>query len=123
MKVCIKCASYTKIQGVPGRWISVPRPDIKADGESCAGCDAPLQNGDVWIAGRECAWRCGDTATEHEHFAVSIRENGRLLGRLAPDGTATKRNLFALVLSKAAADDIASQINERGEFTAKVIPF
>lgn len=73
-----------------------------------------------------CGWRCGDDAPGHRHFAVVIRENGKLLGRLCPDGTTSTRNIYASVLSKATAERIAAEINERPPFpgvTAKVAAF
>lgn len=57
-------------------------------------------------------------------FAVLVRDlNGKLLGRLTPDGYVTKRNIFAVMLHKEKAEEIAAEINEAGEFTAKVIRF
>lgn len=70
-----------------------------------------------------CHWKCGDDAPDHKHFAISVRENGKLLGRLTPDGGATKRNMFACIFSKARAEKIAQEINDEGAFSAKVIPF
>jgi len=70
-----------------------------------------------------CPWSCGDTTPRHSHFTVIVREGGRLLGRLCPDGTATTRKIHAAILSRAKADEIAAAINDRGEFTAHVAPF
>ena len=70
-----------------------------------------------------CGWRCGDETPDHKHYAVSVRENGKLLGRLTPDGTATNRNVFAAIMGHARAEKIAGEINESGTFTARVIPF
>lgn len=67
---------------------------------------------------------CGDTAPEHKHYAVLIRENGKLLGRLGSRGTVTNRNIRAVILGKARAEQIAAEINEQDDdLTAKVIPF
>ena len=73
-----------------------------------------------------CGWRCGDTEPEHKHFTVIARENGKLLGRLTPDGYTTNRRIYAAVLSKARAEQIASEINSDPPFpgvTATVKPF
>jgi hypothetical protein len=70
-----------------------------------------------------CGWKCGDETPDHKHFAVSIRENGKLLGRLAPDGSATKRNIYAAILSESRAQKVTQEINEIPHFQAKVIPF
>ena len=56
-------------------------------------------------------------------YAVLIRENGKLLGRLTPEGTATNRNIFAAMLTKEQADEIVEEINSAGTFTAKTIKF
>ncbi|GAA3145486.1 hypothetical protein GCM10020255_024470 [Rhodococcus baikonurensis] len=58
-----------------------------------------------------CFWKCGDTAPDHEHYTVIVRENGRLLGRLAPGGRTTTRKIRASLLSKATATRIAGEIN------------
>lgn len=70
-----------------------------------------------------CFWRCGDSAPDHEHYTVIVRENGKLLGRLCPDGTTTNRKVHAALLSLATADRIASEINDAGTFTARVAKF
>lgn len=72
---------------------------------------------------KACGWKCGDPELGHKHFAVLARENGKLLGRLTPDGRATKRNVHAAVLSKARAEELAGEINSAGSFTATVIEF
>lgn len=57
-------------------------------------------------------------------YAVLCRDlNGKLLGRLTPDGCATNRNLFAAMFTKDQAQEIAEEINSDGSFTAKVIKF
>ena len=56
-------------------------------------------------------------------YAVLVRENGRLLGRLTPEGTATKRNIFAAMFTKEQADEIVEEINSAGTFDAKTIKF
>lgn len=69
---------------------------------------------------------CKETDPGHGHFAVLVRENGRLLGRLTPKGGVTNRNIFAWILNRSRADEITAQINAGdagGEFTAKTIPF
>lgn len=59
-----------------------------------------------------------------KHYAVLVRElDGRLLGRLTPDGTAVKRNIYAAMFTKEQAREIANEINEGGEFRAKAIVF
>lgn len=78
------------------------------------------------MSNNACGWKCGDETPEHEHYAVLVRENGKLLGRLTPEGTTTSRNIYASVLSKARAEVIAADINDSPMFdglTAKVIPF
>lgn len=72
-----------------------------------------------------CTW-CEDTREGHAHYAVLGYEDGKLLGRLAPDGSTTRRNIHALVLSKARAESIATEINEDASLptvTAKVVRF
>lgn len=76
----------------------------------------------------DCIWRCGDQTPDHKHYAVLVRHHGKLLGRLAPGGTTTNRNIYACVLSAAKADEIAADINSGNNnlidgLTAKVIPF
>ena len=58
-----------------------------------------------------------------ESFSVLIRENGKLLGRLTPDGHATRNVIFAAAMTRETADRVAADINEAGTFTAKVIKF
>lgn len=73
-----------------------------------------------------CGWRCGDTKHNHKHFTVIVRENGKLLGRLTPEGYTTNRRIYAAVLSKARAEQITSEINSDPPFpgvTATVKPF
>lgn len=72
---------------------------------------------------RPCFWGCGGERPDHQHYTVIVREKGRLLGRLCPDGTATRRKIHAVLLSKARAERIAAEINARGEFTARVATF
>lgn len=58
------------------------------------------------------------------YWAVLCRDlDGKLLGRLTPEGTATNRNIFAAMFDKPEAIRIASNINAAGNFTARVIPF
>ncbi|WP_433206753.1 hypothetical protein ACQP1G_20635 [Nocardia sp. CA-107356] len=54
-----------------------------------------------------------------------VSENGKLLGRLTPDGKTVNRKVHAAILSKVKADQIASQINadKSTAFTAVVRPF
>ena len=71
-----------------------------------------------------CGWNCGDTTPGHKHYGVLVRENGKLLGRLCPDGTTTNRKIFASILSHKRASDIAREINGNPPFpgiTAKVV--
>lgn len=70
-----------------------------------------------------CGWRCGDATPDHRHYTVIVREHGKLLGRLCPDGTATNRKVHAAILSHAKAERIAREINSAGSFTAHVAPF
>ena len=60
-----------------------------------------------------------------KHYTVIVRDakTGKLLGRLCPDGTATNRVIFAAMLPKDVAEEIAAEINADGEFTAKVRKF
>ena len=72
-----------------------------------------------------CVW-CGDTTPGHKHYAVLIRENGKTLGRLTPDGHAVNRKLFAHVFGKARATEVAEEINTQPPYpgiTAHVIRF
>ncbi|MGP9761056.1 hypothetical protein [Corynebacterium sp. AOP12-C2-36] len=61
---------------------------------------------------------------ENPH-AVLCRDavTGKLLGRLTPEGTATRRNLFAMIMTKDRAEEIAEKINAGSEFAAKAIKF
>ena len=71
-----------------------------------------------------CGWNCGDEKPGHKHYCVLIRENGKLLGRLCPDGTAVNRKLYAAILSHKRASEIAQEINDNPPFsgiTAKVV--
>ena len=73
-----------------------------------------------------CGWRCGDTKHNHKHFTVIVREKGKLLGRLTPEGGTTNRRIYAAVLSEARAKQIASEINSDPPFpgvTATAKPF
>lgn len=77
---------------------------------------------------KTCGWRCGDTTENHKHYAVLVRDldKGKLLGRLSSDGSVTNRNIFAVVLSKARATEIAEEISNSTEFgnlSAKAILF
>lgn len=74
------------------------------------------------MADRKCGW-CEDQEEGHTHYAVLVRENGKLLGRLTPEGGATNRNIFAAILSKARAEEVAKDINAEGQFEAKAIKF
>ena len=59
-----------------------------------------------------------------KHYSVLIREkDGKLLGRLTPDGTAVKRNIYAAMFTKEQADFISDEINEKGAYLAKAIKF
>ena len=71
----------------------------------------------------ECFWKCGDDRESHKHYSVLIRENGKILGRLTPNGHANRNRIHAAILSEERANKISAEINERGDFTAKVIPF
>lgn len=68
---------------------------------------------------------CGfcTTVGEHIHYTVKVYENGKFIGRLGSDGTAVTRKIFAVVLSKQKADEIAESINNEGKFTARVDKF
>ena len=71
-----------------------------------------------------CGWNCGDEKPGHKHHGVLVRENGKLLGRLCPDGTTTNRRIFAAILSHRTADKITKEINDNPPFpgiTAKVV--
>ena len=72
-----------------------------------------------------CVW-CGDTTPDHKHYAVLIRENGKLLGRLTPRGGTAHNTIYAAVLSKARATEVAEEINAQPPYpgiTARVIRF
>lgn len=75
-----------------------------------------------------CGWRCGDPEIGHKHYTVIVRQDGKLLGRVAPKGSTTNRKIFASVLSKARAEIIAADINDGTTalvpgLTAKVAKF
>ena len=61
----------------------------------------------------------------NQKYTIIVRDakNGKLIGRLCPDGTATNRVLFAAMFDKDQADEIAADINSGDEFTAKVKKF
>lgn len=71
---------------------------------------------------RTCFW-CDDTTPGHDHYTVMVYEDDRCLGRLTPDGTATRLKFYALVLSQDRAREIAKEINSGGVFGAKVRKF
>lgn len=69
---------------------------------------------------------CQDSTPNHKHYTVMCYENGKCVGRLAPDGYAVDRKVFAAILRKGRAEQIAAEINETTEttgFSAKVKPF
>jgi len=72
--------------------------------------------------GLTCSW-CEDPQPDHQHYAVLVREGGKLLGRLTPSGTCTQRKIHAAILSQARATEVAASINSEGNFVATVIPF
>ena len=59
------------------------------------------------------------------HYTIIVRDakTGKLLGRLCPDGAATNRVIYAAMLGKNQAEEIAADINAGGEFTATVRKF
>lgn len=69
-----------------------------------------------------CGW-CDDPEPGHEHYTVMAYENGKFVGRLTPEGGATRKKIFASVLSKERAERIASEINSAGVFTARAAKF
>lgn len=68
-----------------------------------------------------------NTMTEHKQqwYAIVCRDakTNQLLGRLTPEGHTTNRNIYAMMLPKQRAEEIAEEINQDGEFIAKVIKF
>lgn len=70
-----------------------------------------------------CGWRCGDVSEGHEHWSVVVRENGKLLGRLTPSGTANRLKIYAWVMSRETAERVSSEINAAGEYSATVVKF
>lgn len=66
---------------------------------------------------------CRDTEPNHRHYTVMVYENGRCLGRLDPSGYTTNRKVFAWILGRQRADEVAAEINAAGELSAKVKPF
>lgn len=62
-------------------------------------------------------------ATQHYTVIVHDAKTGKLLGRLCPDGTATNRAIYAAMLGKKQAEEIAANINSGDEFTATVRKF
>lgn len=83
-----------------------------------------MTNDNLSAENKTCSWLCGDPNPGHKHYAVVVRDSGHLLGRLTSDGSVTNRNLFAVVLSKARAEQIAAEINEQNDdLTAKAILF
>lgn len=65
------------------------------------------------------------------YFAVIVRANGKLLGRLTPEGGVTNRVIHSCMFDKERADEVAEEINNGvnlddeapGGLTAKVIKF
>lgn len=62
---------------------------------------------------------------QQQHYTVIVRDakTKKLLGRLCPDGTATNRVIYAAMLGKSQAEEIAAEINAGDEFTATVRKF
>lgn len=59
-----------------------------------------------------------------KYYAVLCRDlDGKLQGRLTPDGYGTNRNIQAAMFTKEKAEEIAKEINDAGDFTAKAIKF
>lgn len=58
-------------------------------------------------------------------YTVIVRDakNGKLIGRLCPDGTATNRVIYAAMFPKEVAEEITADINAGDEFTATVRKF
>lgn len=64
-------------------------------------------------------------------FAVLVRSNGKLLGRLTPEGGVTNRVIYAAMLDKNQAEQVAEEINSGvnlddeapSNLTAKIIKF
>jgi len=69
-----------------------------------------------------CPWRCGDATPDHQHFRILVREDGKLLGGLTPDGTANRLVIHQAFFSRDRADFIAADINAAGRFSATVVP-
>ena len=55
---------------------------------------------------------CQDSTPNHKHYTVMCYEGGKCVGRLAPDGYAVNRKLFAAMLTRDRAEQIAAEINE-----------
>ena len=63
-------------------------------------------------------------STMSDFFTVQVYGlNGKWLGRLTPEGTATRKTIYAVMLPRDRAEDIAADINDGGSFRAKVKPF
>lgn len=60
---------------------------------------------------KTCGWKCGDNTPGQNHYTVIIREDGKLLGRLSPEGKTVNRKIHAAILSKVKANQIANEIN------------
>lgn len=87
-----------------------------------AGCGKPFADEERYAEPKPCFW-CKSTEPDHQHYTVIIRERGKLLGRLTPDGYTTNRKVHAAMMSRTTADRVAAEINAAGQFTAKVAPF
>lgn len=74
-----------------------------------------------------CFWKCGDQAEGHTHYGVLVRDakTNKLLGRLTPSGHTNHLTVYAMVLSKSRAEEIATEINTKSgdEFIAKAVKF
>lgn len=59
-----------------------------------------------------------------DNFTVQVYElNGKWLGRLTPEGTATRKTIYAGMFTRDKAEAVAADINAEGSFRAKVKPF
>lgn len=103
------------------RWVD---PEATGDDsiyrESCADHDtfeAPHEP-------KPCGWRCGDTEPDHKHYRIIVREDGKLLGGLTPDGTTARNRVHQSIVSRATADRVVADINagrNRGEDATGVL--
>jgi len=64
------------------------------------------------------------TPTPAPWYCVQIYElSGKWIGRLTPEGGATRLTIYAVMLDKDRAAEVADEINDAGRYLAKARPF